>query len=113
MKDVKQSITGPCYTGADRKKLIDLATVKMKPLVDYLGKKDFLFGNDMTFLDFYMLELCEFADWLTENTFLNANKPLNRYIKRMKGQKRVKAYMRSENFMQKPFNNLSAKINNV
>ena len=38
----------------------------MKPLVDYLGKKEYLFGEELTFLDFYMLELCDFVEWLTE-----------------------------------------------
>lgn len=85
----------------------------MQPLVEYLGKKDYLFGNDMSFLDFYMLEMCEFVEWLTEESFFSANKPLNRYIKRMKGQKRVKAYIRSEKYIAKPFNNLSAKLNNA
>ena len=66
----------------------------------------------MTFLDFYMLELCEFVEWLTENTFFEANKSLGRYMKRMKGEKRLKSYMRSEKFTAKPFNNPSAYINN-
>ena len=83
LKDVKQSITGPCYVGSDRKTLVEQSKSKMKPLVDYLGKKEYLFGEELTFLDFYMLELCDFVEWLTEGSFYSTNKPLNRYIKRM------------------------------
>ena len=32
----------------------------MAPIVDYLGKKDYLIGDNLTFMDFYMLELCDF-----------------------------------------------------
>jgi len=112
LKECKQSITGPCYTGGDRRKLTELAKQKMKPIVEYLGKKEYLFGAELSFLDFYMLEQCEFVEWLTEQTFLSENKPLGRYIKRMKGQKKVKAYMRSDKFKEVGlFNNTSAKIN--
>ena len=42
LKDVKQTITGPCYIGNDRKILMNMAKKKMEPLIAYLGKKDFL-----------------------------------------------------------------------
>jgi len=87
LKEVKQSITGPCYVGTDRKKLVDVAMLKMMPIVQYLGKKEYLFGSNVSFMDFYMLELCEFVEWLSEETYLAASKPLSRYIKRMKGIK--------------------------
>ena len=43
----------------------------MQPIVEYLGKKDYLFGEKLTFLDFYMLEQCDFVQWLTNNEFFN------------------------------------------
>ena len=113
MKDVKQTITGPCYLANDRRKLINLAKQKMEPLIAYLGKKDFLLGEDLTFIDFYMLELVDFVEWLSEQTLLSAHKPLTRYVKRMKALKRVKVYMKSEKYLEKPFNNKVAKINNL
>ena len=57
----------------------------MKPIVDYLGKKDYLFGENITFLDFYLLEQCDFVQWLTNNEFFTENKNVARYVKRMKG----------------------------
>ena len=86
---------------------------KMKPIVDYLGKKDFLFGENLTFLDFYLLEQCDFVQWLTNNEFFNENKNVARYVKRMKGLRQIKRYIKSDRFVEKPFNNKVAKINNM
>ena len=69
-----------------------MAKMKMKPIVAFLGKKDFLFGNELCFLDFYMLEQCDFVDWLTDYTFISENKSLTKYIKRMKSLKTIKRY---------------------
>ena len=85
----------------------------MKPIVDYLGKKDYLFGEEVTFLDFYMLEQCDFVEWLTEETFLSTSKHLQRYVKRMKSLKTIKRYIKSDRYLDKPFNNKVAKINNL
>lgn len=46
----------------------------MQPIVAYMGKKEFLCGSNLSFLDFYMLELCDFVQWLTENEFFTQNK---------------------------------------
>ena len=85
----------------------------MKPIVAYLDKKEFLFGENLTFLDFYMLEQCEFVQWLTEEEFLSENKAVARFVKRMKNLKQIKRYIKSDRFLAKPFNNKVAKINNL
>lgn len=113
LKDVKSAITGPCYVGQDRAVLAATAKNKMKPIVDYLGKKDYLFGENLTFLDFYLLEQCDFVQWLTNNEFFNENKNVARYVKRMKGLRQIKRYIKSDRFVEKPFNNKVAKINNM
>jgi len=113
LKDVKSAITGPCYVGADRAQLSQTAKAKMAPLVAYLGKKDYLFGENLTFLDFYMLEQCDFVQWLTNSEFFNENKNIARYVKRMKSLRQVKRYLKSDRYLEKPFNNKVAKINNL
>ena len=46
-----------------------LANAKMKPIVDYLGeKKEFLCG-ELTYIDFYFVELCDFVQFLTKDQF--------------------------------------------
>ena len=113
LKDVKSAITGPCYVGQDRTVLSNTAKQKMAPIVAYLGKKDYLFGNELTFLDFYLLEQCDFVQWLTEDSFFTENKNVARYVKRMKGLRQVKRYIKSDRYLEKPFNNKVAKINNM
>lgn len=113
LKDVKSAITGPCYVGTDRDALSNTAKAKMVPIVDYLGKKDYLIGDKLTFLDFYLLEQCDFVQWLTNNEFFNENKNVARFVKRMKGLRQIKRYIKSDRYLEKPYNNKVAKINNL
>ena len=85
----------------------------MAPIVSFLAKKEFLIGSSLTFIDFYMLELCDFVQWLTENEFYTEHKNVARYVKRMKGLRQMKRYIKSDRFVEKPFNNKVAKINNM
>lgn len=113
LKDLKSAITGPCYIGQDRAVLKELAMKKMKPIVDYMGKKEYLIGSKLTYLDFYMLELCDFVQWLTDNEFFNVHKSVARYVKKMKSIRQIKKYIMSDRFVEKPYNNKVAKINNM
>ena len=113
MKDVKNAITGPCYVGQDREVLKQMSKNKMAPLIAFMAKSDYLMGQNLTYLDFYMVELCDFVQWLTENEFYSENKGVATYVKRMKGLKQMKRYIKSDRFLEKPFNNKVAKINNM
>lgn len=113
LKDVKSAITGPCYVGTDRDQLSATAKAKMAAIVEILGKKEYLIGERLTFVDFYLLEQCDFVQWLTNNEFFNENKNVARYVKRMKGLRQIKRYIKSDRYLEKPFNNKVAKINNM
>ena len=78
-----------------------------------MGKKDYLIGDKLTFIDFYTLELCDFIQWVTNNEFYNENGNVARYVKRMKGLESIKNYIESDRYLELPFNNKSAKINNL
>ena len=45
----------------------------MEPIVEYLGEKDFMLGSEPKLIDFYMLEACEFVEWVSENSFYRSN----------------------------------------
>ena len=45
LKDIKQSITGPCYVSNDRTSLSMTAMKMMRPIVAYLEDKEFLVGT--------------------------------------------------------------------
>ena len=59
------------------------------------------------------MEQCDFVQWLTENEFFTENKKVAMYVKRMKGLRQIKRYIKSERYLEKPFNNKVAKINNM
>ena len=90
-----------------------LAKVKVEPFVKFLAKKDYMFGAEIRFIDFFALELFEFVQWLTDNVFFTENKQVARYVKRVKGLRQMKRYIKSDRYMDKPFNNKVAKINNL
>lgn len=97
MKEVKSAITGPCYVGTEKVQLKEQVKEKMAPLVTTLGKKDYLVGDSLTYIDFIFLELCEFADYLTED-FINNNKNIAKYVKKVKGNKQLKKYFASTKY---------------
>ena len=37
----------------------------MQPIVNLLGNNTFVAGGDITYMDFLMLELCEYGDYLS------------------------------------------------
>jgi glutathione S-transferase len=113
MKDIKSAITGPCYVGADAKQLKETSKLKMAPIVAAFGKCEYISGDALTYLDFYMLELCDFVQFLTEGEFYEENKAIARYVKRMKSLRQLKRYFASDRYLEKPFNNKVAKINNL
>ena len=71
-----------------------------------------MFGDEIRFLDFFTLELFEFVQWLTDNTFYTENKNVARYVKRVKGLRQMKRYLKSERHTEKPFHMKKALINN-
>ena len=56
----------------------------MAPIVNYLGKKDYLIGENLTLIDFYFLELCDFAQFLTNDEFFALNENIAIYVMNMK-----------------------------
>ena len=86
LRECKQQLTGPCYQGMDQQKLTALAKAKMAPLVAFLGERKYFMGENLSLLDFFFLELCEYVNWLTAVSFYSENKNISgKYIKRMKG----------------------------
>lgn len=112
LKDIKAATTGPCYSGCNQDQLKQTCKIKMEPIVAYLGKKNFLMGDNITYLDFIMVEMCDFVQFLTNEEFFTENKAIEKYVRRIKGKRQIKKYIATDAF-KKPFNNKVAKINNL
>ena len=76
--------------GTDPQNLAKVCREKMAPIVAYMGKSKFLMGEDITYLDFIFLELCDFVQFLTADKFFEENKSITRYVKTMNGKKQIK-----------------------
>ena len=113
LKEIKSAITGPCYTQTDKGALAAQALVKIEPILQFMGKKDYLFGTELKYLDFYLLEMFDFIQWLTDDKFFTEQKTVARYVKRVKGLRQMKRYIKSDRYLEKPFNNKVAKLNNM
>ena len=63
-------------------------------------------------MDFFLLELYDFIEFLTENQFYAENKSAKAYAQRMKNIRQMSSYMASSRYLARPFNNKVARINN-
>ena len=49
---------------------------KVAPLVQFLGEKPYLCGNNLTYVDFIFFELCDFMNWISEGQLFDQNPSL-------------------------------------
>ena len=105
-------MTGPCYVGTDREVLKKAAKAKVQPILKYLENKDFAAGDNISYMDFFLLELYDFIEFLTESEFYAENKSAKQYAQRMKSLRQISNYMASSRYLARPFNNKVARINN-
>ena len=64
--DLKGAITMPCYTTGDRITITINLLEKVKSLVTFLGNKQFLVGDDVTYIDFVFFELIDFMMFISQ-----------------------------------------------
>ena len=99
--------------GTNREKLKSLALGKVAPIVKYLGdEKEFMCG-ELTYIDFCCLELFELVQFLTQDQFYQQHSSVEKYVKRMKELPTLDNYFSSSRYVERPFNNKVAKINNL
>ena len=60
VSDLKGAVTLPCYTSGDRSSITNSLLTKVEPIVRFMGSNKFMVGNDLTYIDFVMFELCLF-----------------------------------------------------
>ena len=86
---------------------------KVKPLVNFMGEKKFLCGNNVTYIEFIFLELCDFMNWISAGVLHERYPALDAYFNRVKALPRLKDYYADDNrCIKRPYNNPVAKLNN-
>ena len=121
LNEIKMGVTMPCYTGAKEKMLAhfdkDRQKSKLGQVCNMLGKTKFLAGDDVTWIDFYFLEMIYLMQWLCEKevgTPLYTNFPeIEGYFNNMINLPKLKEYLEGDCMDKKlQFNNKMAKVNN-
>ena len=111
--DLKGAVTMPCYTSGDRAATTETILTRVQPIVAFLGEKQFLAGENVTYVDFTMFELCQLMDFISEGQLFTQQPSLQQYCERVKSlPKLAEFYADDEKCMKRPFNNKIAKINN-
>ena len=86
--------------------------MNVEPLVKFLGEKKFLLGDNVTFADFFFFEALDFYNWASEGELFKTRPALESYHKRIASLPKIAEYLASDQFLEKPFNNKIAKLNN-
>ena len=111
--DLKGATTMGCYVDGDKAQICKIIFDKVPAIVRYLGYKKFLCSDDqVTWVDFFFAELCDFMQFLTEGSLYKNYPVLHQYFETVMGLPGLQQYWRSEYCMKAPFNNKIAKINN-
>ena len=56
----------------------------LKPVVDILEQNEFAAGPELTLVDFQLLELCEYGQYLSQGELYEKNEIVKKYVTKMK-----------------------------
>ena len=62
--------------------------------------------------DFYMLEMCEFTEFLSDDSYYSQNERAKRYVRRVTNLNGLKTYVNGVKYYSMHFNNPAARVNN-
>uniref|UniRef100_UPI00398F367B glutathione S-transferase Mu 1-like isoform X2 n=1 Tax=Pristiophorus japonicus TaxID=55135 RepID=UPI00398F367B len=83
----------------------------LKQYSDFLGKRPWFAGDQITFVDFLMYEPLD-AHQIFEPKCLDEFQNLKDFLTRFEALEKIAAYIKSDRFMKGPFNNRMAKWGN-
>lgn len=109
ISDIKSQTSGHCYGSGDKEAATKNAETKLEPVVKFLGAKNFLVGDYVTFVDFLFFELLELLE-LVSDGHINKHYPtLAAY------HSRVAELLKDQVTYERTliFNNKMAKLNNM
>ena len=96
----------------DRQVVIDKCISTFPPIAEHLGSKNFMQGNDITMIDFYMFDLVETILELCQDERIYTTHPaLPAFMDRMRALPTLAAYMNSDKMITGLFfNNPALKV---
>jgi len=112
IKDLNNFIIGHCYGTGDKEAVVNGLESRLPNFENFLGKKTYLVGDYLTFVDFLFYELLELIDFISESKSFANFENLRNYLANMRNSEFMKTHKASGRFVERPFNNKMAKINN-
>ncbi len=111
--DMRTTSYDMIYDTGDKKAMQDLGYEVFGKLSKFLGSKDFIIGDYVTFPDFFIFENIELFDFVCDQGGIISRYPnLGPYRERMANLPGVKEYLASDRSLKRPFNGKRAFINN-
>ena len=56
----------PCYTHGDRDKIVEDTRNRLAPIVGMLNDRNYILGENLTYVDFVLLECISVINWASE-----------------------------------------------
>ncbi len=113
ISDLKGATTMPCYTQGDKKGISTICLQKTGQVADFLADKQFLMGDNVTYVDFILFELCDFMAWITDGELYTKFPNLQSYHERVRNLPKLKEFYQDDTrCIKRPYNNKVAKLNN-
>ena len=111
-QDIKNAASNQFYSTGDREAITKMAFERLPALEKFLGDNQYIIGDYVTFLDFFIWELIELFTFASNGEILVRLPKLAEYHKRVAALPKFSEYLKSDRFMVRPFNNKIAKLNN-
>ena len=82
LKSIYDRISLRCYS---KHTFVELnAYDTLKPIAEILKDKEFVAANELTYADFFMLEICEYGQYLSQGELYTNHENLKQYVVKMK-----------------------------
>ena len=113
VSSVKGKVTVPCYSSGNPAEIVKAYRENMPSILDALGNNKFIVGDYPTIVDFLFYEMNEMVNHCGFKGRMFEEFPrLEAYQEAVRNLPNVKAYIESERFIERPYNNKIAKLNN-
>lgn len=109
---LKQSLHLQCYVEKDKQEIGKQAVIDVKQVASFIKGKEFLLGKNVCYLDFYLFEMIQLVEFLTEGQVFEVFPDFEKYQMRMASLPKLKDYLESGRALVAPFNMKFALVNN-
>jgi glutathione S-transferase len=97
--DLKKKTAGPCYSNDDRAAVQEIMLTAIAGFKHPIGERNYLIGDRVCYMDFYLLELLLACDYFTDGQVFAQNPHFQAYVERMWALPNLGNYLNSSSNM--------------